>query len=284
MESIGKLERLAGLLAQSGTKKRVIFINPRDNASRKAMQKAEENGFIEPVIVDDDDPRKAAAQAVEMAKEGKGDLLFKGLIGSDIVLKAVLDKENGILPPGKVLTHIAVADIPSYRKLLFYTDAAVLPYPTQAQRVEQVKYLTILCRALGVVQPRVSLIHCSEKPDPRHFPFTEEYAAIINMANKGSFGDCIIDGPLDVKTSLSVEAMRIKGLRSPIGGEADALVFPDIESANVFYKTITLFGAARVAALLQGTEIPVVLPSRGDAPESKYYSILMAALASSAGQ
>ena len=203
---------------------------------------------------------------------------MKGLINTDKLLRAVLNKETGILPKGKILTHIAVAEIPNYPKPLFFTDAAVIPYPTQEQRIEQVRVAAYACHALGIEEPKISLVHCSEKVSEKTFPFTAGYQEIIDLAKEGRFGKCIVDGPLDVKCSCSVQNMWAKGIDSPINGEADALIFPDIEAGNSFYKTLTLFGRAETAGVLQGPMAPVVLPSRGDSVFSKYYSIALAAV------
>ncbi|MBR5030583.1 MAG: phosphate butyryltransferase, partial [Muribaculaceae bacterium] len=110
----------------------------------------------------------------------------------------------------------------------------------------------------------------------RHFPCTADYVIIKEKAANGEFGNCIVDGPLDLKTSLCYESMHHKGIESPINGEADAVLFPEIESGNVFYKTITLLCHAQTAGLLQGAKVPVVLPSRGDSIESKFYSLAVA--------
>jgi phosphate butyryltransferase len=203
---------------------------------------------------------------------------MKGLINTDNLLHVVLNKETGILPRGKVLTHITAARLPEYEKLLFFTDSAVIPHPTQEQRIQQVRYITSLCHSFGIDEPKVSLIHCTEKVNEKYFPFTLGYKEIIKMSEAGEFGPCIIDGPLDLKTSVSPESLRIKGIDSPIGGEADALVFPDIEAANVFYKSITLFLGVETAGTLQGTLAPVVLPSRSDSKLCKFYSLALAAI------
>ena len=219
-------------------------------------------------------------KAVELVRQGKADALMKGFVNTDVLLRAILNKEKGILPKGSVLTHITAAKIPSYPKLLFFTDPAVLPFPTHEQRMEQIKYVSNFCHAFNIEQPKISLIHCSEKPDGKHFPYTEGYLELKKMAAEGAFGNCIVDGPLDLKTSCSAEALADKKIDSPIGGEADAVIFPDIEAGNVFYKTITLFAGAETAAVLQGTQVPVVLASRGDTVESKFYSLALAAIIS----
>ena len=225
-------------------------------------------------------PEDAARKAVEIVRRGDADIVMKGFLNTDVLLRAILDKEVGILPKDTVLTHITAAKLPEYSKLLFFTDAAVIPAPNDKQRRAQVKYIVDFCHAFEIECPKIALIHCSEKVDERHFPYTVSYRKLKEEAETGAFGKCIIDGPLDLITSCSIEAMKIKQINSSINGEADALIFPDIEAGNLFYKTVTLFCHAETAAILQGTMAPVVLPSRGDTIESKYYSLALASLIS----
>ena len=278
MKAIRTLDDMVVYLKERGDRKRVAVVCGTDGHTQRAVEKAVEAGFAEAVYVDDPDSDVAARRAVELVREGKADILMKGLLNTDKLLRAVLNKETGILPKGNILTHIAVAEIPNYPKPLFFTDAAVIPYPTQEQRIEQVRVAAYACHALGIEEPKISLVHCSEKVSEKTFPFTAGYQEIIDMAREGRFGKCIVDGPLDVKCSCSVQNMWAKGIESPINGEADALIFPDIEAGNSFYKTLTLFGRAETAGVLQGPMAPVVLPSRGDSVFSKYYSIALAAV------
>ncbi len=299
MESIKNFNELIAHLAQGGKRKKVAVVCASDESTQGAVFMALKSDIIDAVFVgctqqvrsnDDaaryadhityveaEDPDDAAAKAVALVREGKADILMKGMINTDNLLHAVLNKETGILPKGRVLTHVTVAQLPAYHKLLVFTDAAVIPYPTQEQRVEQVRYTTALCHALGIQTPKVALIHCSEKVSQKAFPFTVGYKDIIDMAGQGEFGPCVIDGPLDLKTSLDQHALEKKGIASPLNGEADVLVFPDIEAGNVFYKTITLLAGADTAGILQGPLAPVVLASRGDSKESKFYSLAAAA-------
>ena len=175
-----------------------------------------------------------------------------------------------------MLTHITAVQIPSHDRLLFFTDAAVIPYPTPQQREAQVGFVAYVCRAVGIKEPRIALIHCSEKVNERIFPHTESYPQIVARSKEGAYGACIVDGPLDVKTACDAESLRIKGIQSPLEGKADALVFPDIEAANAFYKAVTLFTHGTTASILQGAAVPVVLPSRGDSASSKYYGLMLA--------
>ena len=283
MAIIDNFAELVDHLCQRGERKRVGVICPRDESTRGAIKLAVETmGFAEAVVFDDDDPCKAAAAAVAAAREGQVDVIMKGLINTDDLLRAVLNKETGILPKGSVLTHLTCACVQSYRKMIFCSDVAVIPHPTAEQREEQLKYLLRLMRAMGIEEPRVGLVNCTEKVNEKHFPFTVEYKALIAKAETGAFGRCIIDGPLDLKTCFSPEALHKKGIQSPLEGQADAIIFPDIQAGNVFYKTITCFCPdTETAAVLAGTQVPVVLPSRGDSPKNKVYSLALACLLAS---
>ena len=278
MDTIQNLDEMIGRLIAKGGKKRIGVICPRDESTRKAVEEATSaTGFAEAVVFDDDDVLVAAQQAVAAAREGKVDVLMKGTLNTDDLLRAVLNKETGILPKGRVLTHLTCAQIPSYDKLVFCSDVAVIPYPTVEQREEQLKYLLQLMRSMGVEEPRVGLINCTEKVNEKHFPVTVEYRQLAEKAATGVFGPCIVDGPLDLKTCFSPEALHKKGINSPLEGRADAIIFPDIQAGNVFYKTITCFiPGVETAAVLAGTQVPVVLPSRGDSPKNKLYSLALA--------
>ena len=214
---------------------------------------------------------------MRIVREGGADILMKGIINTDNLLHAILDKEKGLLPKGKILTHLAVMQIPTYDKLLFFSDAAVIPRPTLQQRIEMIWYAICTCRHFGIEQPRVALIHCTEKVSAK-FPHSLDYVNIVELAEAGEFGNVIIDGPLDVRTACEQASGDIKGIVSPINGQADVLIFPNIESGNAFYKSVSLFAKAEMAGLLQGPICPVVLPSRSDSGLSKYYSIAMACL------
>lgn len=252
---------------------RIVAVNATDEATQEALKKVEEIRLAEVIRINDPLPERAAEKAVALIRCGDADVLMKGLIGTDVLLRAILNKVSGLLPEGRVLTHLSVAEMPVYQKLLFFTDVAVIPYPTQKQRIEQVRYATDICHRLGIEEPRVALIHCAEHGG-RQFPFVEGYAVIKQMAVEGAFGKCIVDGPLDVKSACSMEALKAKGITSPINGESDVLIMPDIEAGNAFYKAMTLFAGARTAGILCGTLCPVVVPSRGDSIEAKFNSIL----------
>ena len=172
--------------------------------------------YVSTLHIEDSD--EAAREAVRIVREGGADILMKGIINTDNLLRAILDKEHGLLPKGKILTHLAVMQIPTYDKLLFFSDAAVIPRPTLQQRIEMIWYAIHTCRHFGIEQPRIALIHCTEKVSAK-FPHSLDYVNIVELAEAGEFGNVIIDGPLDVKTSCEKTSGNIKGIVSPIDGE-----------------------------------------------------------------
>lgn len=298
MEAIKNFTELVDHLSMRTERRHIAVVCPNDHSTQEAVARALDAGIADILIVGADEEAKsffgkygervqsvdandvddAAAKAVALVREGRADVLMKGLLNTDNLLRAVLNKETGILPKGRVLTHVACAQIPQYERLLFCTDVAVIPCPTKEQREQQLCYILETCRSMGIEEPRVALINCSEKVSEKHFPHTVEYRELVAKAESGEFGRCIVDGPLDLKTSLSAAALKKKHLESPLEGRADAVIFPDIQAGNVFYKTITLFCGAETAAILKGPQVPVVLTSRGDSPASKFYSLALAAL------
>ena len=275
MKTIQTFEDLHQLASANRKRRRIVAVKPEDEATCEALRLAQEEGLADIIRIHDKLPERAAEKAVALIRRGDADVLMKGLIGTDILLRAILNKVSGLLPEGRVLSHLSVAEIPTYPKLLFFTDVAVIPYPTQKQRIEQIRYATYVCHQLGIREPRIALIHCAEHGG-RQFPFVDGYQDIKQMAAVGDFGRCIIDGPIDVKSACSLQALKAKGLESPLNGESDVLIMPDIEAGNAFYKSLALFAQARTAGILWGTQCPVIVPSRGDNTEAKYNSIIFA--------
>lgn len=211
MKTIRNFEDMMADLSRNGVKKRVAVVCAIDKHTRWAVEHAQELGFVEPIYINHTDTSVAAQEAVRRVRAGEADLLMKGMLNSDTLLHAVLDHEKGLLPKGNVLSHIGMVKIPTHHKLIAYSDAAVIPYPTPEQRVAQVRYMVNLFHRLGIDEPKISLIHCSEKPNKKHFPFTMSYQDIVRMGQDGVFGPCVIDGPLDLQTSFDKESMILKG-------------------------------------------------------------------------
>ena len=220
----------------------------------------------------------AVAQAVQMIREGQGDFLMKGLCSTDKFLRAILNKETGLLPPKGTLTHCTTLEIPSYHKLLFVGDVAVIPAPDLKQKQIIMECLVRTAKAVGVKTPKVALIAATEQVLASQ-PATIDAALLAKMADRGQIKGCIADGPLALDVAIDQESVEIKGLVSPVAGDADCLLFPNIESGNVFYKANSkLVQGVRQAGILVGAKVPCVLSSRADSIDTKLNSIAIAAM------
>ncbi|HQF99023.1 MAG TPA: phosphate acyltransferase, partial [Candidatus Aminicenantes bacterium] len=250
--------------------------------NRSKIESVARDNKIDPAsfeIVDEPDPGKALARAVARIKAGESDFLMKGLIDSSLYIKAIIDKEKGLLAPGKLLSHVSVIQVPSRRKLIVCADAAVIPYPDLEAKVQILNYCLAVARKLGIDRPKAAIICAVEKVNPKMVPTTD--AAILSkMADRGQIKDADVDGPLALDVALSAESAEIKGVRSPIAGEADVLLFPSIETGNVFFKACSYLAGGETAAVVAGTDCPCVLTSRSDSEDSKFYSIALGALIS----
>ncbi|HPF34221.1 MAG TPA: phosphate acyltransferase [Candidatus Krumholzibacteria bacterium] len=228
-------------------------------------------------IVHEPDMAQAARTARDLVRTGEAEVLMKGLVSTADYMRAILDKEQGLMPAGGVLSHVTVLELPAYRerhgKLLFVGDVAIIPKPDLETKRRILRYCVDAAHSFGIVKPRAALIAASEKVSPKMEATVE--ARAIRDESGDAFADAIVDGPLALDVALSPEACAIKGLDSPVGGAADVLVFPNIESGNVFYKAGTLLSGGRLAAAVVGTTAPCVLTSRADSEESKLLSIAL---------
>jgi len=239
--------------------------------------KAEHIDHNQFTIVNSENDSSASLEAVRMTKSGETDIVMKGLVGSDKFLKAVMDKETGLMVPNAVLSYVGALEIPAYHKLLFITDPAVIPYPDLDQKVAMIGYAIEMARKFGVEKPKVALISASEKMS-RHFGNSVDYSIICKMADRGQIKNCIIDGPLDLFLACDKKSISIKGVKTPVNGDADVLLFPSLESCNPFYKGLMLFASGELAGLIRGTEKPVILMSRSESEKSKYFCIALSCL------
>lgn len=229
-------------------------------------------------IVDNPDELKAVAQAVQMVHDGEGDVLMKGLCSTDKFLRAILNKETGLLPPKGLLSHVGVIDSPNYHKLIFLTDMAVVPLPDLRQKMKLTNYIVKVAKSFGIAKPKVAFVAASEQVLDS-MPACMEAAALAKMVERGQIKGCIADGPLALDVAIDKESVEIKKLVSPVAGDADCLVFPNIESANVFWKTNSkLSTGVRQAGMLVGTTAPCILASRADSVDTKLNSIAEAVM------
>lgn len=216
-------------------------------------------------------------RAVKMINAGEADIMMKGLVSTDKYMRGILAKDGGLVPPKATLSHVTVLELPMYHKLLIITDVAVLPAPDLNQKIALTKNVIACAKVLGNSMPKVAIITPTEQMLPG-IQSCIDAAIIAKMADRGQITGAIVDGPLALDVAIDPETVRIKKLNSPVGGDADCLVFPNLEAANVFFKTSTKFCGAKLAAMVVGAKVPCVLTSRGDSEESKLYSIALASL------
>ena len=228
-------------------------------------------------IIHQPDEDFAARLAVEMINRGEGDILMKGLISTDKFMRAILNKEKGLTDQGKVVSHVTLIENENYHKLLIVADVAVIPLPDLNQKVQIIGYLVEVANRLAIDLPKIAVIAPSEQVLPS-IVSTTEAALLAKMNDRGQILGCIVDGPLALDVAIDSESAAIKGLKSPVAGDADCLLFPNLESGNVFYKVNTKLARSESAAVMVGARVPVVLASRGDSARVKLLSIALGAL------
>lgn len=303
MEPLRSFEDLLERFRQKGECRKVVIVSPNDDHTEYVVKRCAEEDLLKLILILDggesEDFRKycenhqnyittvscentveAAMTGVKIVYDGQADVLMKGSLSTDVILHAVIDKEGGkgLIEKGKVMSHITLTESAAYDKLLMFSDAAVIPNPTLEQFDAMLHYDSDICRSLGIEKPKVALIHFTEKVNPR-FQICVDYTILKERAALNAYGPICVDGPMDVKTACDAESAKIKHISSPVVGDADLLIMPDLEASNTFYKTISFFGKARMAGLVTGTTSPVVVASRADSAESKFYSLILACIA-----
>ncbi|HEY5575266.1 MAG TPA: phosphate butyryltransferase [Clostridiaceae bacterium] len=286
-------------MAQSQSTKKVAVAVAQDKPVLEAIKDAFEIGLVEAVlvgnrdkieevareinmdlskfeIIHEADAAKAALIAVELVSTGKADMVMKGLVDTANFLRAVLNKEKG-LRTGKLMSHVAVFEVPGIDRLLFLTDAAFNMYPQLKEKIDIVNNAVTVAKAVGIETPKVAPVCAVEVVNP-DMPATLDAAMLSKMSERGQIKGCIIDGPLALDNALSVEAAEHKGITGEVAGKADILLMPNIEAGNIMYKTLSYTTRCKSGAILVGTSAPVVLTSRNDSHETKMNAIALAAL------
>lgn len=282
--------------------RRVVVAAAQDDAVLEAVQGARERGLAEftlvgdaekitaiaaklkvdlssLVIVDEPDEKEAARRAVAMVSGGQGNVLMKGLINTADLLRAVLDKEIG-LRTGRVLSHVAVFDVPGFNRLVMVTDGGMNIAPTLAQKADIIQNCVCVAKALKIDPPKVAALAAVEAVNP-DMQATLDAAALAKMSERGQIRGAVVDGPLALDNAISPDAARHKGIAGPVAGQADILLVPDIEAGNMLGKSLVYFAGGKIAGLILGAARPVVVTSRADTYEAKVASIALGALVGS---
>ncbi len=288
--------------AQKQPEKRVVVVNGVDENTIEALNQAVEMGFVTPIltgckqkiievldilkidaakykIFDTESPKEAAEKAVELVNAGEADLIMKGMVSTDKFMRVLLKKEYGLIPAGGTLSHISVMDNPNYHKLLIFSDAGVIPYPDLKQKILMTGYLINAAQRLGIENPKVAVIAPTEQIIIS-IQSCMDGATIAKMSEHGQIEGGMVDGPMALDVALDRDSAEIKGFTSPVAGDADCLLFPNIDAANVFYKTNSKLAKAEMSGIIAGAKVPVVVSSRGDSEKTKLNSIALASLLS----
>lgn len=226
-------------------------------------------------IVDSENEVKSSEIAVKLISEGKANILMKGLVKTATLLKAVLNKEWG-LRTGNLLSHVAILETPGLDRLIFVTDGGMIIKPDLNQKIGIIQNAVNLAHDLGYERPNVALIAAVEVVNP-DMPETMEAAIISKMADRKQIKGCNIDGPLGLDNALNLMAAKIKNVESNVAGKADILVVPDIHSGNFLGKSAVYLANGKIAGLVVGAKVPIIIVSRADSSESKINSIALAA-------
>ncbi|MBP7139886.1 MAG: bifunctional enoyl-CoA hydratase/phosphate acetyltransferase [Caldisericia bacterium] len=296
---IKNFEELITEVKKTG-KKRLSIAIPYEVEDLKALKFAKDEGIIEPIligkkdeikkfyekaeisldaeIIEESDYYKAIELSVSMVRDGKADLLMKGLVKTPELLHAVLDKDKGIRKE-KVLSHVGVLQCSRYPKLITMSDGGMIIAPTLDQKVEILKNAVFVSKALGVEIPKVALLSAIEIVNPDMLSSLDA-ALITMMAKRGQIKGAIVDGPLAFDNAISKWAAEVKGIKSDVAGDADVFIVPNIEAGNIFFKILNYLSDGYSAGVVIGATAPVILPSRSDSKESKYYSIALGCLIS----
>jgi len=297
---ITKLEQMFEAL-KSKTKKRLVAAYANDSHTIGAVNAAVEKGIIDATLVGDEetinnvcahekidikkfkivqeaDETLASEKAVALINAGEGNILMKGLVSTDKYMRAILNKEKGIMENANaILSHVTVIEAPTYPKLMIVSDVAIIPLPDLKQKIAITHYLIRTAHALENNNPKIALLAATEQMS-LGMPACIDAAVISKMNERGQIKGAIVDGPLALDVAIDKESCEIKKLKSPVGGDADCILFPNIEAGNVFFKTNTKLCGSELAAVVFGAKVPCVLTSRGDSEKTKLYSIALAAM------
>lgn len=287
---------------KSGKKKHLIAAFANDVHTIEAIHKAVKLGIIDATLVGDkkiiesvckkenidtgsftivheNNETDATIKAVHLINSGKGDLIMKGMVSTDKYMRAILNKENGLMDPGAILTHISVVEPKKYHKLLIVGDVAIIPLPDLKEKKVIVKFLIKTAHSLGIERPKVAVLAATEQILPK-MQACIDAVVLSKMSERGQIKGAVIDGPFGLDVAIDKESAEIKKITSEVAGDADCILFPNIESGNVFYKFHTKLAEGEVAAVVAGARVPAILSSRGDSVQTKLNSIALASLMS----
>ena len=295
---IKNFEQLKAMLKAMPVKRKVAVVPAQDEHTLEAISHAYKDGMVEPVLIGDEpkireilaqigtdadkmtiihveDPVEAIQKAADMARDGEVDCIMKGKTETGALMKVLVNRERGIRK-NDTMSLLAFMESPNYHKVFAITDVGLLTYPSKEQKKAAIQNAVEAFHALGVEQPKVAILAAVEKVNPK----MKETVEAAEIKEEGVDG-CIIEGPISYDLAMDPASAPIKGYVSPVAGDADLLVVPDIVSGNIAAKTITVIGGGRTGGVVLGAKVPVLLVSRAASADDKYMSIVIAALVGS---
>ena len=268
-------DELTSAVQAKGTPCRCGVVMAHDDHTLDAVHAAEAEGFITPVYIDGDTPEEAMQKAVELIHAGEIDMLMKGLLPTAKFMSALVKKGNG-LRTGSLVSMLTIRKLPNYHKLIAMTDTGICEQPTLEQKKALIQNAVGALRSMGFDEPKVAVLSAAETVNTRMQSSTDA-AALKEMWQNGEITDCVVEGPISIDLAISHEAAEIKKYDSPVAGEADLLLFPDLAAANICGKMLAEVTGLPAGILILGTKVPAVICSRAASVETKRLSIALAA-------
>lgn len=284
----------------SQKKRRAAVVAAQDEHTLKAVFKAKRNNIVEPILIGDkikikkvldnlkesldnssiidvENDAAAAEKAVEFIHHNKADFIMKGKIQTADILRAVVNKEKG-LGTGNVMSHFVFNEVPNYHKLMVTTDGGMMMYPNLNEKKQIIENAVNTLIAMGYENPKVAVLAAVEKVNPK-MPESVDAGLLKEMNKNGKIKNCIVEGPISYDLAVSKRSAELKGYNSPVAGDADILISPNITAGNILGKSLLCSAGAKMAGFIVGAKVPIVLTSRGSSAEEKYLSLVLSAAA-----
>lgn len=298
--SLTSFDELIVRIKGAKSPKRVAVVAAEDKHTLEALIMAQKDRVVTPVLIGDinhitayleelgfpveeacivnaSSHEDAVMRAVEMINVGEADFIMKGLIETAIMMRVIVSKESN-LRTGNIMSHLAFLEIPTYHKLLAISDAALNTYPSLEQKRQIIENAVAAMTKMGIEQPKVAVMAAAEELNPKLAESVEAHELKL-MNQSGELTGCIVEGPISYDLAVDKEAASIKRYNSPVAGEADLMVPPNLTAGNLMIKALAFSARAKLAGFIVGAKVPVVLTSRSSTTEDKYLSVVLAAAA-----
>ena len=296
---IRSFEEIKKKLKEFPVKRRIGVVAAHDEHTLDAVVMAAQDGLVEPVLVGNEekicqllkeldfdpagakiinvpDPVEAAQEVANLVRAGEADCVMKGKIETGPLMKVMVNREHGIRRKD-TMSLVGFIDSPYYHKVFGVTDVGLLTYPNTEQKIAAIENAATAFHALGIENPKVAILNAVEKVNPK-MPETVEAAQIKEMNQKGELSGCLVEGPISYDLAMDAESWKIKGYESPVAGDADILVVPNIVAGNILIKCLSFTGNAKTCGVIMGAMVPLIITSRSSPVEDKFMSIVMSAL------